>query len=68
MWNGSYSENVDVDKSRLTLEGEGANVVNLPEYMVKYLAPTHYMNAASSDGNLFIGGSLIPGVAWVYEI
>ncbi len=28
VWNGSYSENVDVDK-RLTLEGEGADVVTV---------------------------------------
>jgi parallel beta-helix repeat protein len=29
VWNGSYSENVDVDKARLTLEGEGADVVTV---------------------------------------
>ena len=29
VWNGSYSENVDVDKPRLTLEGEGADVVTV---------------------------------------
>ena len=27
VWNGSYSENVNVGKPRLTLEGEGADVV-----------------------------------------
>jgi parallel beta-helix repeat protein len=29
VWNGSYTENVDVDKPRLTLEGEGADVVTV---------------------------------------
>ncbi|MBW2596917.1 MAG: hypothetical protein JRC93_13310 [Deltaproteobacteria bacterium] len=38
VYNGSYNENVDVNKS-LTLEGEGANVVNV--------------TAASSDDHVF---------------
>jgi len=29
VWNGSYTENVNVDKPRLTLEGEGADVVTV---------------------------------------
>ncbi|MEA1965959.1 MAG: right-handed parallel beta-helix repeat-containing protein [Euryarchaeota archaeon] len=38
VWNGSYTENVDVDK-RLTLRGEGANVVTV--------------TTANSDDNVF---------------
>jgi parallel beta-helix repeat protein len=48
VWNGSYNENVDVDKPRLTLEGEGADVVTVtaadPGDHVFEVADVNYVN------------------------
>ena len=64
VWNGSYSENVNVDKPRLTLEGEGADVVTV--------------TAASADDHVFevrncvnisgfaVRGATDSGVAGIY--
>jgi parallel beta-helix repeat protein len=48
VWNGSYIENVDVDTPRLTLEGEGADVVTVTAAdsgdHVFEVADVNYMN------------------------
>jgi parallel beta-helix repeat protein len=74
VWNGSYNENVDVGKPRLTLEGEGADVVTVTavdpgdhvfEVIVDWVNISGFAvrGATDSDAGVYLGNVNYCGIS-----